>query len=125
MSKTTKRKASKIQQLFRPYATFGFFVYFDDKDELQVKQEPIRFFNDCDQYSRLEAKWRIIVTLTFETYGSKKNTAREKKVAFENSEPMEIGDIGPTAINSYLHEAMDGESFDRLTGHVRCLFLGI
>lgn len=125
MSKLTKRKQNSTEQQIRPYALFCFKIEFNANDELDVKQEPVVFRNDCHYYSRLEARWKVILTLQFHLKNGKGYRVKEKKIAFTNDEPMEISEMGTTAINDNLALMIDGEQFDFITGETRCLFLGL
>lgn len=125
MSKLTKRKQNSLNAQFRPYAVFRFKIEFNADDELDVKQDPVLFKNDCHYYSRLEARWKVILTLQFHLKNGKGTRVKEKKIAFSNDEPMEISDMGTTAINDNLALMIDGEQFDFITGETRCLFLGL
>lgn len=123
MAKTSNRKARANAQQFRPYATFDFKIFINDKDEMDAKQNPIQFHNGCERYSRLEANWRIILTLRLETKQGSKTHVKEKKVAFNSDEPMGITELGAAA-NTHIPAMLNDESFDEVNGHVRCLFLG-
>lgn len=123
MAKISSRKARANAQQFRPYATFDFKIFINDKDEMDAKQHPIQFHNGCERYSRLEANWRIILTLRLETKQGSKTHVKEKKVAFNSDEPMGITELGAAA-NAHIPALLDNESFDSVSGHVRCLFLG-
>lgn len=125
MSKLTKRKQQSLNIQYRPYAVFHFKIEFDANDELNVRQDPVIFKNDCHQYSRLEARWKVILTLQFHTKQSKGFRIKEKKIAFSNDEPMEISEMGTVAVNDNLAEMINGEQFDFIKGETRCLFLGL
>lgn len=123
MSKIGNRKARANAQQFRPYATFDFKIFINDKDEMDAKQNPIQFHNGCERYSRLEANWRIILTLDLKIVQGRNVQVRQKKVAFNSDEPMGITELGAAA-NTHIPAMLDNETFDEVSGHVRCLFLG-